>query len=86
MEGEVVFTPVFQDDYKMTILETHRVLCSSLVANYLVSKIVRPADETKLNGMTCLEPNQFTRDVMYKVSAISIHLLFDNLRPILVSL
>lgn len=53
-----------------------------MVATYLLSNILFPTDEEKLNGMTCSELNQFTRGVEFKVSTLLVHLLFSSLYTI----
>lgn len=65
-KGEIVFSSVFKDDDKKRVLETYYGLCSNIVANCLVSNIVLPADEEKLNSITCLV-NQVAGGSEYKV-------------------
>lgn len=67
-EGQLVFTPIFEDDDKKWVLETHKGLCSNIVANCLVSNILLPVDVEKMDGMTCLELNQYVGGSEYKVS------------------
>lgn len=55
VEGKVVFNLVFQDDDNClaNCLITHRGFFSTIKVKCLVSNIVFPMDEEKLNGMAC---------------------------------
>lgn len=57
-KGEVAFTLVFQDDNKIHIREMYRGFLSNTMDNLLVTNIILPSDEEKVNGMACSKLNQ----------------------------
>lgn len=66
----------------MRVLETQKDFHSNTIAHWLVSNIVLPTNEEKLNGMICSDLNQFvsTRYVLfYFVVALIILSIFKFL-------
>lgn len=56
-EGELIFTPIFVDDEKRRVLQRHKGLRSKAMSNCLVSNLLLPANNEKMDDTTCSELN-----------------------------